>query len=377
VNYVENDRIAIISPLFSDPLKHGGITPVVWNLAGSIAGFGIEVDLIVRRPDPAAQLPVCLPDNIAVTQFPTGGRLKTALFLAGYMKKNKSSVLLAAGHRFNMAAVWASRLAPGSRVFLSAHNTMSIGAAQRGPIHRYKRMKAAGAFYPWADGIVAVSRGVAEDLLKNTRIPAAKIKVIHNPIVTKGLLDRSREPVDHPWFQPGEPPVIIGAGRLSSQKAFHILIEAFALVRREQQCRLVILGEGSERSRLESLTEQLRIAGDVDLPGFVENPHAWVAKSSLFVLSSFYEGFGNVLVEALAVQTPVVSTDCPSGPSEILGGGRFGRLVPPGDKDALAAAILEALADPDPPPSFKDAVRPFKADKVAKQYLLYMGFYPG
>jgi glycosyltransferase involved in cell wall biosynthesis len=365
-------RIGIVSPLFSDPVKHGGITPVVLNLARGIADRDVGVDLLVRKPDPEVPTPVQLPENISVIPVPVRHRLPTAFFLASYLKNNAPAALLAAGHRFNLAAAWASRLAPDSRVFLSVHNTMSREAAQRGSVHHLKRMWSIGTFYPWADGIVAVSRGVADDLLGNTRITEAGIEVIHNPIVTPDLLERSREPVDHPWLVPGEPSVILGAGRLSNQKAFHILIEALAHVRRERECRLIILGEGTERERLAGLVTQMDLEDAVDMPGFVSNPQSWMARASVFVLSSLYEGFGNVLVEAMAVGTPVVSTDCPSGPSEILGGGRYGRLVPPGDPVALAGAILETLSESEHPAGSGDAVKPYMADIVADQYLQYM-----
>jgi glycosyltransferase involved in cell wall biosynthesis len=139
--------------------------------------------------------------------------------------------------------------------------------------------------------------------------------------------------------------VVLGVGRLTAQKDFPSLIRAFAKVRAQKPCRLVILGEGELRGELEALVASLDLSADVALPGFTDNPFAWMRQSSLFVLSSAWEGFGNVLVEAMACGTPVVSTNCPSGPAEILENGRWGRLVPVGDVDALADAMLATLAE--------------------------------
>lgn len=365
-------RIGIVSPIFSDPSKHGGITPVVYNLAVSLAGRGIIVDLLTQRPDPEKSPPVILPEKIQVIDLQSRHRHTTALNLARYMKHNKPSALLAAGHRFNLSASWARRIAPGTRVILSVHNTISREAEQRGRIQRMKRLGSISCFYNWADGIVAVSRGVAEDLLAKTSLSAQKIRTIHNPIVTPALLDRSREPVNHPWYNKEDLPIVLGVGRLSKQKAFHILIEAFARLEKKIECRLVILGEGPERAHLENLINELGLDELVDMPGFVDNPYSWMARASVFALSSIYEGFGNVLVEALAVGTPVVSSDCPSGPAEILDGGRYGHLVPPGDPHALADAILQTLRNPPDPGQCSEAAEPFGVDAVVDRYLDYL-----
>jgi glycosyltransferase involved in cell wall biosynthesis len=199
-------------------------------------------------------------------------------------------------------------------------------------------------FYPWADGIIAVSQGVADDLGQITRLSSDRIQVIYNPIVLPELFTLAQEPVEHPWFKPGEPPVILGVGRLHPQKDFPTLIRAFAEVRKVQQARLMILGDGPERQALTTLVSELGLIEDVAFPGFVQNPYAYMSKAAVFVLSSAWEGLGNVLVEAMAIGTPVVSTNCESGPGEILDGGKYGRLVPVGDSRAIAQAITSVLA---------------------------------
>jgi glycosyltransferase involved in cell wall biosynthesis len=183
--------------------------------------------------------------------------------------------------------------------------------------------------YLWADAIVAVSDGVADELSLITSIPRKDIMTIYNPIVTSELQRKAQVPLDHPWFTPGAPPVVLGAGRLRVQKDFPTLIRAFVRARAVRKIRLMILGGGKDERRdaqykaqLLALADQLGVADDVALPGFVENPFAYMARASVFVLSSAWEGFGNVIVEALACGCPVVSTDCPSGPAEILENGK-------------------------------------------------------
>jgi glycosyltransferase involved in cell wall biosynthesis len=199
--------------------------------------------------------------------------------------------------------------------------------------------------YPWAQGVIAVSEEAADDLARVLNVPRWQIHVIYNPTYDDALLERAKEPVEHAWFRSGEPPVILGVGRLTHQKDFATLLRAFARVRKEVVCRLVILGEGDERARLQALAEELGVRRDVDLPGFVENPYAYMARAAIFVLSSRYEGLPNVLIEALACGVPVVSTDCPSGPREILLDGDAGVLIPVGDHDKMAQEIIHVLWD--------------------------------
>jgi len=174
--------------------------------------------------------------------------------------------------------------------------------------------------------------------------------------------------LNHPWFAPGEPPVILSVGRLTKQKDYPTLIRAFALVHRERPARLMILGEGEERPKLEALIQELSLDDDVSLPGFVDNPYAYMARSAVFVLSSAWEGLPTVLIEAMAVGTPVVATDCPSGPAEILEGGKWGKLVPVGDVEALAEAIARKISSP-MQKSRLDVCERFRMDKVIAQYI--------
>jgi glycosyltransferase involved in cell wall biosynthesis len=225
-----------------------------------------------------------------------------------------------------------------------------------------------GTFYPWAAAVVAVSRGAADDLARTSGLPRDRVQVVYNPVLTPALMALARQAPGHPWFASGEPPVILGVGRLTPQKDFPTLIRAFAEVRRCRSARLMILGEGEERGRLEALARELGVADDVALPGFQENAMAYMGGSALFVLSSAWEGLPTVLIEALAAGTRVVSTDCPSGPREILQEGRLGALVPVGDVAALTGAMIDALArSPSAVPL--EALTPFTSDAAVDHYL--------
>jgi len=223
--------------------------------------------------------------------------------------------------------------------------------------------------YPWADAIVAVSNGVADDLSSTAGIARKRITTIYNPVVTPGLQEKARATLNHPWFAPGSPPVVLGVGRLAAEKDFPTLLKAFARVRAVRKARLMILGEGRERATLEALAHELGVATDVELPGFVDNPFAYMARAAVFVLSAVWEGFGNVVVEAMACGCPVVSTDCPSGPAEIMDGGAYGSLVPVGDDAALAKAILSVLETPPDLERLRARAALFSVDRAADQYL--------
>jgi glycosyltransferase involved in cell wall biosynthesis len=223
--------------------------------------------------------------------------------------------------------------------------------------------------YPLADCIVAVSAGVADDLSKILKVPRSQIKVIYNPVVTTEMLVASRHRVTHPWFADGEPPVILGIGRLTHAKGFSTLIQAFAKIRKAHiPARLMILGEGNERDKLEKLVFELGIDSDVSLPGFQNNAYSFLRHASVFVLSSLWEGLPTVLIEALACGTPIISTDCHSGPREILEDGKWGILVPVADEDALVTAIQNSLATPQQPiPEI--AWARFEQEEVLSKYL--------
>jgi len=223
-------------------------------------------------------------------------------------------------------------------------------------------------FYPWADYVIGISRGVADDLSQTAGLPRDRIKILYNPVVTPELREKARAPLNHPWFETGQPPVVLAVGRLTKQKDFPTLIRAFAQVRQTRPARLLILGEGPDRPALEALVHKLSLEGDVAMPGFVENPYAYMSRVSLYVLSSRWEGLPTVLIEALSCGLPIIATDCPSGPREILANGLYGSLVPVEDVTALAQAIEAGLAGKTPHPT-EDSWHPYSLEAVVDQYI--------
>ncbi len=274
--------------------------------------------------------------------------------LAHYLRREKPAVLFAATHYLNIEAILAKRLASvPTRMVLSEHMHLSRWSVASEDWRRRYLPPLLQRMYREADAIVAVSNGVADDMATYIGIPRQSITTIYNPSVYPDLVAKAQEPLEHPWFAAGAPPVVLSVGRPGRQKDLPTLLRAFAQVRAQRSVRLIILGDvsGSDKSKrrrinLMALATDLGLAADVKLQGFVQNPFTYMARAAVLVLSSRYEGFGNVIVEALACGCPVVSTDCPSGPAEILDNGRFGLLVPVGDDTAMASAIDATLDHP-------------------------------
>ncbi len=347
-------------------LYDGGAERILLNLADGIASRGFLVDLVLARAEGPYMTEI--PASVRVIDLKTARVLTGTPSLIHYLRSEHPVALLSALYT-NIIALWAKRVAGvPQRVVISEHNTLSSVAAGEKDVRWKLYPKLAGWFYPWADGIIAVSKGVAQDLTVTAKIPPSHIRVIYNPIVTCDLQRKSQSTLEHPWFGSGEPPVILGVGRLTLQKAFHTLIEAFAQVRKSKSARLLILGEGEERPMLEALIKQFGLEQDVDLPGFIQNPYPYLAHAALFALSSKWEGLPTVLVEAMSLGTPVIATDCPSGPREILKDGRYGLLVPVDDPQALARAIEDSLERREPPLP-EESWKPFELDFVTEQYI--------
>ncbi|MGE5153734.1 MAG: glycosyltransferase [Bdellovibrio bacteriovorus] len=346
----------------------GGVERMLANLVRGFLDLDQAVELVlVKAEGPHLRH---LPPEVRQVRLGANHTQLAAPALARYLRERRPPALLAAKDRAGRTAVLARGLA-GTRtpIVLRLGTNLSTAMAGRGVIQRWLRILPIRLLYPRIEHIVAVSQGVAEDTARIARLPPASITVIRNPVITPELAAQAAEPCPHPWLQGGGEPVILAAGRLQHQKDFPTLLRAFARLRAGRTCRLVILGEGRGRSSLEALVQELGLADDVDLPGHQMNPYAFLARASLFVLSSAWEGSPNVLTEALALGVPAVSTDCPSGPSEILDGGRFGPLVPVGDVPALAAAMATTLDHPLPAATLRSAVSAYAQGPSARRYL--------
>jgi glycosyltransferase involved in cell wall biosynthesis len=263
------------------------------------------------------------------------------------------------------------------RLAVSVRNQLSVATAHEQSLRGRALPWLARRFYPWADTVVAVSAGVADDLAECIGLSRARITVIPNPVVSDDLDALAGAAVEHPWLAPGQPPVLLAAGRLTAQKDFPTLLRAFARLVPRRDLRLVILGEGPDRAALMADIETLGLAERVDLPGFDDNPFRWMSRARLFLLSSAWEGLPGVLIQAMACGTPVVSTDCPSGPREVLDDGRFGPLVPVGNAQALAAAIEQTLDAPLPAAALQERAAQYRVAPVTRRYLAALGLAAG
>lgn len=359
--------------VFLPALEGGGAERAMLHLAQGLAERGVKTNLVIAQAEGAYLNQ--LPDKVQLVdlqaRFPVV--LSKTLALRRYLQQEQPDFLLSALDILG-SAPWAQRLAGVSTQTVMCVQTHLSQQFRDHQPHTMGKVRPLFVrwFYTWADGLVAASHGVAVDLAEIAQLPVEKVKVIYNPVITSPVLAKMQEPIDHPWFAADAPPVVLGVGRLVSQKDFFTLIKAFAQVRQRCAARLMILGEGEQRPQLEALVHELGLDEDVALPGFVENPYAYMAKSAVFALSSVFEGFGNVVAEALATGTSVVSTDCQSGPAEILANGKYGKLVPVGDVTALAEAIINTLASPMSADVLQQRAAAFSVGNITSQYLDFL-----
>jgi glycosyltransferase involved in cell wall biosynthesis len=396
-----SERRRLLVALFVDNLHGGGAERMTLQLAEGLVRAGQRVDLLVGEAEGAyaGEVPSGL-RLIVLGRAPLRGRLAALRAdpggwrpvlravvlprrisrtvgcipaLAGYLRREEPDALIARLSYANLVALWARSLAGSrTRVVVTEANTLSRRTAGRKrPGRAWLRLlpELIRRSYVHAEAIVALADGGADDLAAVTGLARDRIETISNPVVSPRLEQQASEAVDHPWFAPQAPPVILGVGRLVPQKDFATLVRAFARVRAERPARLVILGEGEGREPLLALARELGVEKEMDLPGFQANPFAFMARCAVFVLSSAWEGMGNVLVEALAAGCPVVSTDCPHGPREVLDDRALGPLVPVGDDAALARAILRTLDAPGDPSLRQERAAEFSVERAVDGFL--------
>ena len=323
-------------------LHGGGAERVVVNLAAELLEQGNQVDLVLVRAEGVLMADV--PLGIRIIDLGQSRALKALPNLVRYLRAERPDVMLSALDHMNILAVLAR--------FLSGVMTRVVVSAHMLPSNEYCKDKSIyGIFFlmlmKWsyikASAVVGVSKGVCNDIMQTFQIDAHNLSYIYNPIINQKLKKMGFCKINHRWFRSQKAPVIIAVGRLAIEKDYSTLIRAFRLVRNERPAKLLILGEGEERANLQALIALLELTDDVELAGFVPNPFAFMTKSEIYILSSKREGFGNVVVEALALGCCVISTDCPGGPKEILQDGMFGLMVPVGNIDAMAKALMSTL----------------------------------
>jgi len=354
----------------------GGVERMVLNLVNALADKGLRVDLLLIKSG-SRHLEEIHP-SVRRIELAAGHTLTSLPPLIRYLKRVHPPCLLAAKDRAGRIAVIARALAGcgDTRLALRLGTNLTAAFAHKAPWRMRLRQLPIRLLYPHIDTIICVSEGVRQDTLAVSGIDPTRVKVIRNPVITAQLLRAAAEPSPHPWLSQPDQPVILGVGRLTLQKDFQTLLRAFAQLRSTRPCRLIILGDGRERETLLALAGSLGVEEDLSLPGFTPNPYAYMQRADLFVLSSRWEGSPNVLTEAMALGTPVVSSDCPSGPSELLEQGSIAPLVSVGDWRGLAEAMAKVLENPPAREQLRQAVREYTAETSATCYLETLGLAP-
>ncbi len=351
---------------------HSGVDRAARHLIPALARRGFAVDLLkVRGHGPELSE---APPGVRILDLGCRHTYGCLPGLVGYLRRERPAVMLSDKDRVNRTALLARVLARvPTRLVLSSGTTISIDLGTRGPLERWVQRHSMGRLYPFADQVIVTSAGVADDMAAYTGLARARIRVVPSPVVPEWLFSAELPRPDHPWLGDPATPLILSAGELCRRKGFDTLLRAFARVRVRRRCRLMVLGRGGAREGLLELAAGLGVGADFALPGFVPEPYGYMAHADCFAFSSRWEGLGFVLIEALAVGTPVVSTDCPSGPREVLQDGRYGSLVPVDDDAALAEALVATLDRPLPAQTLREAARPYGIEAATDAYLDAMG----
>ena len=347
---------------FLPDLRAGGAQHMVINMANEFAGRGHSVDLVLASAEGAFGPKI--KSNVNTVVLGRGRVITTIPALRSYLKNKRPEIFLSALTHANLAAMIArtgldipTKFIVTERNFFSATNGNS-GVASRFIMPLLKKI-----FYKKADKVVGISKGVTDDIVRVSGIPQDKAAWIHNPVVTPEM-----EAIVFPPKTANAVPVIITSGRLVEQKDHVTLLKAFAGLLQKRPAKLVMLGAGPLEGELKALAEALGISNSVDFKGYVESPWPHMAQADVFVISSRWEGFCNVIVEAMLAGLPVVSTDCPSGPAEILENGEYGTLVPVGDSDRLQAELLQMLESSADPARQRQRALAFSVGTICGQY---------
>lgn len=356
-------------------LSGGGVERMRLLLIEALRQRGVDVTLVVNTED--GPLRAALPRNLKLVVLGRARTIAGILPLARFLRRARPDILVSSLDHNNIAAL-AAHLLGGrrTRLVICQHNALSAEAALG---WKYRLVPFAyRLLHRAASGIVAVSDGVAADLAATSGIARARITTIRNPVIGPDFAARAAQPAPHPWFADASRPVFVSAGRLCAQKDPQTLLCAFARLHHHMPACLIFLGDGDMRAELETTSRLLGLDDCVLFAGFRRDPLPWIAYAAALVLSSRYEGFGNVLAEALACGTPVVSTDCPWGPAEILENGRFGLLAPVGDTQALARAMQQSLETPWDREQLRRRGLTYSADACAERHLaLFASILPG
>lgn len=358
-------HVCLYFPSYGD----GGVERMTANLASGLAETGVTVDFIVNHQT-APYLSGL--ENKVNFITPLDNKSQDLPWLVNYLNTSQPDVLMTVKDAAGIMAIRAKkRSRAGTRIIVRTGTALLSRLGHRGTgfVKRWLKTRKLRRYYQQADGHIAVALGSRQELHELIEIPEESIIVIKNPVITPSLLKLQHEAIDHPWFAPSGKPLIMGMGGFRQQKDFSTLIRAFALLHQSRPCQLLLLGKGRQEKRLLQLCRELGIEDDVLFPGFTDNPYPWLKRADLFVLSSLWEGSPNVLTEALALGTPVVATDCQSGPREILQDGKYGELVPLGEPQTMGEAMARTLDNPLGSERLEEAAREYTLEASTRSYI--------
>jgi glycosyltransferase involved in cell wall biosynthesis len=356
---------------FVPDLSVGGAEQVTVTIVNGLAERGDNVELLLSRFD--GELRWELSDRVSVVELPPSrtsvlGVVTHLPALVSYIRRKQPTAMFPHLGHPSIVSLTASRLAnTDTAVIPTHHSAFGVSADQSTKDRLVERL--IPRFYPTADRIIAVSGGVAESITNRMAVDREDISVLHNPVDVESVRARAQQPVDHKWVEDEATDLVLFVGRLASQKELETWLRAFRRVHeRHPQTRGVIAGQGPRREALLELRDEMGLSDVVSMPGYVDNPYRFMGQADTFLLSSRFEGLPTVLIEALACGCPIVSTDCPSGPREILDDGEYGALVPVGDEAGLAEAVNRRLTDPIPPDVLRDRADAFAPESVFDKY---------
>lgn len=356
--------------IFLHSLAAGGAERVAVNLANGLANKSCQVNLVLGNEE--GEFLSLIRDEVTVVDLdmnavPPFGILTAVPALRVHLRDVEPDILLSIANQNNIAALLACHLISSPPYVIVSDHLSPSSPQFKNSMKNDIVVKLAAYLYPWADCRVTVSEGTAEGMAAATGLPKSDFITIHNPIVDDQLRKQAKAPVSHEWFQ-DDRPTVVSFGRLVKRKDVETIIRSIQLLNQRRNVRLAVIGDGPDRKRLESIVTGHDLESSVEFLGFVENPYRYLSRASVFVLASRWEGFGNVLVEAMACGCPVVSTNCPDGPREILADGFYGPLVPIGDSNAMSEAILETLDDPISTEILRNRAADFSTDSIIDEY---------
>ncbi|MFA6280556.1 MAG: glycosyltransferase [Bdellovibrionales bacterium] len=355
--------------LFTATLGGGGAERILINLATFFASNGWRVDLVVCKF--VGELKDQVPPTVRIVSLDQKRVVFSLPDYLRYLKIAKPPIVLSSIERPSIIAGFGKWLSKHQhKLFIRMEGTLITSEPLWKQFYRLPWLTLLAFSYPKADGIFAISKGIAQQLMCVPTLKKTPIHLIYNPLIQPDFSSRIKEEPVYPSCIDTTLPTLIAVGRLHQQKDYPTLLKAFALVRKKSPSQLLILGVGPLKNKLKQLAASLGVAKDTHFLGFVTNPLSYIHRANVFVLSSAWEGLPGVLIEALTTGTPVISTDCRTGPSDVLENGRFGKLVPVGDEVALANGIIEILQRPKPPMSAEllHHLNQFKVDAVAQKY---------